>query len=181
MSPHHHRRHPHGMHGPLNLPDITIDADTPLPYRVYHQLRKVNRGQKHLLFRSMSEKDTHPGQAIMLWMLSEHEGVSQSELADTLNVARPTVSIMLHKLEKAGLIERRKDETDRRYLRIYLTDAGRALHADLQTVHAGIVEAMVGSMNEADQRELERLLGIVEENLAAAQRPDAPPPERQDT
>lgn len=166
--PHGHGRRPHGMPGPLNLPEIAVDADSPLPYRVHHQLRKVTRAQKHLLLRSLAEKDTHPGQAIMLWMLSEHEGASQSELADTLDVARPTVTIMLHKMEKAGLIERRRDEKDRRCLRIHLTDAGRELHADLETVHADVVEATVGSMSDPDLAELERLLAMVEANLAAA-------------
>jgi len=169
MHPHSHRGRAHRAHGPFTLPEITVDEDAPVAYRVYHELRRVARAQKQMLFRRLTEKDTHPAQAFSLWVLSENEGMNQADLADTLNVSRPTVTIMLKKMQKAGLIERRPDEKDHRYVRIYLTDSGRALHADLETVHAGIVEATIGSMSEAELVQLERLLKTIEGNLEEAQ------------
>ncbi|MDH4139277.1 MAG: MarR family transcriptional regulator [Coriobacteriia bacterium] len=157
------------MHGPISPPEAAIDENAPLPYRVFHTMRSVMHAQKQLFVRKLGDKDTHPGQAISLWMLSENEGISQGDLAEKLGVARPTVTIMLKKMEKAGLIERRADESDQRSKRIFLTQAGRSLHANLKAVHAEVVEFTIGQMSEDDQRELERLLRIIEENLTAAQ------------
>ncbi len=168
MNPHDMHRRAHRPHPPVNLPEVTIDENTPPPYRVFHAMRGVMHAQKQLMMRKLGEQDAHFGQAFSLWVLSEHEGMSPSDLADVLNVRRPTVTIMLRKMEKAGLLERRADKQDQRYVHIYLTDAGRALHSKLQAVHAGVVETTVGDMSEDDQRELERLLRYVEENLNAA-------------
>lgn len=166
--------HPHverlsGRGGPIGLPEVRIDENTPQPYRVFHALRTVMTAQKQLLSRRLAEKNAHLGQAFSLWVLSTHEGMSQSDLADTLNVARPTVTIMLQKMEKAGLVERRPDENDNRFVRIYLTEQGRALHAQLRAVHAGVVRDTIAPLSDADQRDLERLLGLVQANIAAAQ------------
>lgn len=168
MHPHKHHGI-HGMHAPIRLPEITIDEDTPQPYRVFHAMRSVMRAQKQLMMHRLAQKDAHMGQAFTLWTLTEHEGMNPSELANILGVKRPTVTIMLRKMEKAGLVERRADEQDQRFMRVYLTDAGRALHSELQAVHCEIVEITVGEMSEDDQRELERLLRVVEKNLNDAQ------------
>jgi len=166
--------HPHakrlaGRAGPIGLPEVRIDENTPQPYRVFHALRTVMTAQKQLLSRRFAEKNAHMGQALSLWVLSAHDGMSQSDLADALNVARPTVTIMLQKMERAGLVERRPDENDNRYVRIYLTGEGRALHAELQAVHAGVVRDTIAPLSDTDQRDLERLLGLVQANIAAAQ------------
>ena len=128
----------------------------------------VTKAQKRLLVRRLAEKDAHLGQAFSLWALKAHEGISQRDLAERLGVAPPTVNIMLKKMEKAGLIERRADAQDQRYTRIYLTELGRARHSELEAIHAEVVRATVGDMSDEEQRELERLLGVVARNLAAA-------------
>lgn len=163
MHPHPHR---HGPHGHPTIPDIPLDADAPLAHRVYHALHGVNRAQKQLLMRKLAEKDAHLGQAFAVRVLAHHEGMSPSELADTLNVARPTVTIMLKKMERAGLVERRPDERDQRGVRVFLTPAGRDMHASLKATHSEVVETTFGPLSEADLGELERLLGLVQRNLA---------------
>lgn len=168
MHPYHKHLGVRGMHPPIHLPEITIDESTPQAFRVFHAMRNVMRAQKQLMMSRLAEKDAHLGQAFTLWTLTEHEGMNPSELANILGVKRPTVTIMLRKMEKAGLVERRADEHDQRFTRVYLTDAGRALHSELQAVHSEIVETTVGEMSEDDQRELERLLRIVEANLTQA-------------
>jgi len=156
------------MHSHMTLPEMTVDETTPQPYRVFHALRGVMRAQKQLMMRYLAEKNAHMGQALSLWVLSEHEGMSPSDLADALNVKRPTVTIMLKKMEKAGLIERRPDQDDQRFMRVYLTDAGRELHYQLKSVHSSVVETTVKDMSEHDQREFERLLRVAEKNLNEA-------------
>lgn len=154
-------------HGPghPHPPDIPVDENAPLTYHVYHEMRSVLRVHKQLLMRKLAEKDTHPGQAITLWVLSNHDGLTQGELAQMLSVAQPTVTVMLNKMEQAGLVERRFDADDRRYRRIWLTEAGRALQAELGAVHADVVESTMAGLTEAELTELMRLLRRIGENL----------------
>jgi len=153
---------------PPQPPDIPADENAPLSYRVYHEMRSVLRLHKQLLMRKLAEKDTHPGQAITLWALSNHDGLTQGELAHMLSVAQPTVSVMLNKMEQAGLVERRFDADDRRYRRIWLTEAGRALQAELGAVHADVVETTMAGLTQAEQIELMRLLRRIGKNLTTA-------------
>ncbi len=159
--------HPHGSHGhgAMNLPEMTVDENTPQAFRTFYALRDTLRAQKHLFMVRLGGKNTHPGQAICLWALSRNDGIAQSELADMLGIARPTVTTMLQKMERAGLIERRVDESDQRFTRIYMTDDGRALHEELEAVHTEMVETTIGALPGDDQKELERLLTLVTESI----------------
>ncbi|MEU2348698.1 MarR family transcriptional regulator [Modestobacter sp. NPDC049651] len=53
-----------------------------------------------------------------------------------------TLSPLLERLEAAGLLRRARDERDQRTLALVLTDAGRALRAEVERVPAGTVERL---------------------------------------
>ncbi|MEQ9464470.1 MAG: MarR family transcriptional regulator [Haliea sp.] len=61
----------------------------------------------------------------VLWSLSREQGAKQAELAERLDVAPISLTRQLDILEQEGLIERRRDEQDRRCFRIYLTEAAQ--------------------------------------------------------
>ena len=54
--------------------------------------------------------------------LQRCEGVKQSELADSLDLAPITLARLIDKLTAAGLVERRDDANDRRANRLFLTE-----------------------------------------------------------
>ncbi|MEX3960713.1 MarR family winged helix-turn-helix transcriptional regulator [Paraburkholderia sp. EG286B] len=64
-------------------------------------------------------------QAGLLFFLGEHNGALMSEAAAALDLGAPGMSGLADRTEKAGLIERRADETDGRASRLWLTEAGR--------------------------------------------------------
>lgn len=162
---------PEHCHGPdhrhhhMKLPGFVPDENTPQADRSYLALRDASRAMKQALMKRLAEKDAHPGQAVCLWALSAKDGMSQAELAEVLGIARPTVTTMLQKMEKSGLVERRVDTEDQRYTRIYLTDAGRAQYEDLQAVRAQLVDSAMERLTHAELVELERLLVLVTENI----------------
>src|SRR4051794_5917004 len=69
------------------------------------------------------------GASIWNWILlrnaAENEGSSQRELAELMHIEPPTLVRHLDKLAHDGLVERRRDERDRRIARVYLTATGR--------------------------------------------------------
>ena len=61
-------------------------------------------------------------------------GLSQVNLAAQIGIEGPTVARHLDRLCAEGLVERRRDPSDRRVVRISLTDAGEARWAELREV-----------------------------------------------
>lgn len=62
----------------------------------------------------------------LLQALQQDEGASQSALEASFEADGATVTRMAQHLEAGGMIRRVRDSRDRRRLRLYLTDAGRA-------------------------------------------------------
>lgn len=54
----------------------------------------------------------------------KNSGVTATELSEKMNVKPPTINPLIAHLEKAGLIERKHDENDRRFVIIELTKEG---------------------------------------------------------
>jgi DNA-binding MarR family transcriptional regulator len=80
-----------------------------------------------LFARRMNEVGLSPAQAGLLRMLAMAPGRSQKELARDLGMPPSRFVPFADELDERGLIERRKNPTDRRLHALYLTDAGRGL------------------------------------------------------
>jgi DNA-binding MarR family transcriptional regulator len=69
---------------------------------------------------------TYPQYLVML-LLWEHDGRSVNELGQPLHLDSGTLTPLLKRMEKAGLVTRKRDTKDERIMRIHLTDHGRSL------------------------------------------------------
>ena len=70
------------------------------------------------------------GQASLLWAIRSRPGVGVRELAEGEGVSPPAMSAYVDRLEAAGLVVRRRSESDRRRVELALTEAGvRALRS----------------------------------------------------
>lgn len=75
------------------------------------------------------------GRKPLLCTLLAHGGqMSQRDLMCKFDLKAGSLSEVLTKLEKAGLIERTRDEADRRQLNVSLTDTGKA-EAEAEQLH----------------------------------------------
>ena len=126
---------------------------------VFRELRRSIRLSRRLMSTVLSDENSHPAQAVCLSLLSHAGDLSQSDLARTLHVSKPTVTSMLQKLEAAGLIVRTDDEHDARLTRINLTEKGRETAERIRAVHTHSIDATIGCLPEDEREELARLLG----------------------
>jgi DNA-binding MarR family transcriptional regulator len=86
-------------------------------------------------------------------------GLTMGDLARRIAVTEKTVTGLVDRLERDGLVERRRDAGDRRVIHVALTGAGRALHRRLE---AGLLRALamlLGRLDQADRRDLFRIVG----------------------
>lgn len=74
-----------------------------------------------------------PAQAYVLGELWLEEPLSQVELARRLEIGKATIGQTLQRLEKAGIIERRRVAADRRLAMVHLTAKGQTLREPLRT------------------------------------------------
>lgn len=85
-----------------------------------------------------------------------HKGAhSVVELADRQQISRPAISKAVETLVEKGLVSRITDETDRRYVRLELTESGDHLLADLFVRNR---QWMVKKMEMLSDDELEKII-----------------------
>jgi DNA-binding MarR family transcriptional regulator len=79
------------------------------------------------LLRQLSHDQVSATQSTALMIIDRYGPLPISELATIENIARPTASSLVAKLEQAGLVRRLDDPADARVCRIELTRQGRSV------------------------------------------------------
>jgi DNA-binding MarR family transcriptional regulator len=139
------------------------DMDNAIGYLIGHTAMRIKIGLRRLFVRS--GLDVTPEQWVVLFRLHEREGLTQSELGDRTVKDKTTVTRILDRLEKKGLLARRRDPRDRRSQRIFLTEAGSTVLDALMPLVHGYGHALFGGLSPGDSDQLRRLLGLVETRL----------------
>ena len=67
------------------------------------------------------------------------------------------VTMVIDNLERRGLVERRRDQKDRRYVSVHLTPAGRTLITDLFPRHVESIRSEMNALSGEEQATLGRL------------------------
>jgi DNA-binding MarR family transcriptional regulator len=102
----------------------------------------------------------------VLKLLARTDGtLRQVELADALDVEPITLCRMIDRLEEAGLVERRRDESDRRAWRIHLTGKATPIIGELDKVSVGFNADILEGVDEADRNAANRVLAAIRKNL----------------
>lgn len=90
--------------------------------------------------------------------INEMKNPSLSELAEKMKIAKPSISVMIDRLEKNEFIYKVVSDSDRRSAHIHLTDKGQKaamLHND---IHAKIAELLTLEMTDSEKQILIVLL-----------------------
>jgi DNA-binding MarR family transcriptional regulator len=90
-------------------------------------------------------------------------------IAQTLAAPMTTVSSALDRLERQGLVERRRIEQDRRVVRIEFTGRGRHLADRLRNAHIENCRVMLSKLNVDDRREFLRMAAQISAHVPASQ------------
>ena len=98
--------------------------------------------------------------------LAKKDGMTQTELAEILEVEGPTLVRLLDGLEKQGLTERRPVDGDRRAKQIALTEAGRKLAADVTLLGDELREEVLTTVSEADLIAATRAFRAIAQKIA---------------
>ena len=90
----------------------------------------------------------------LLAALWERDGRTPGEIAAAVNVSTPAVTKVAAKLADSGLVVRRGDDHDNRLVRLWLTDAGRALREPVEAARRSLEDAVTADLTEAERAHL---------------------------
>jgi MarR family transcriptional regulator for hemolysin len=107
----------------------------------------------------------------VLLRLERHEGMTQAEMAESLEIQPISLVRLIDRLCDQALVERRPHESDRRANRLYLTAKGRATLERLAPLGREISGDVLASFSDGEAGELlQRLLRIRADIRKAAAR-----------
>jgi MarR family transcriptional regulator, transcriptional regulator for hemolysin len=134
-----------------------------LKRQLVSQLVETSRLLRNFIDHRAKSRGTTRAQWIVLFRLREQEGLSQVDLADVLELQPISLVRLLDRLVEHGLVERRHDPKDRRANRLFLTQAGRQLVDDLDSLRdANATDVLQGVSAASIQTSLDTLHDIKE-------------------
>jgi MarR family transcriptional regulator for hemolysin len=136
--------------------------EPPLGRRLYLGHRAVH----DVLDDRMGERGASLWNWILLRTAAEHEGSSQREVAAHMHIEPPTLVRHLDQLADEGLVERRRDEQDRRVTRVYLTPAGRRRLAELHGIAQEVDDELRTLLSAREVEVLGRALMRIHDHYA---------------
>ena len=112
----------------------------------------------------MDARMAEHGGSMATWLVLHHAfeapDLSQSHLAARLDIEAPTLVRHLDRLEADGLLERRRDPSDRRVLRVRLTAAGQEAETRLRSIAAEVnaeLRELLGADHDIFEQQLEQI------------------------
>ena len=87
-------------------------------------IREVYSLSMYSMDEDISSYGITPQQMIVIKLIAHHGGMQNSELCKEMNLSKGTVSGIIKRLEKKGLVKRKEMEQDRRNEKIVFTEKG---------------------------------------------------------
>ena len=111
----------------------------------------------------MKDGDLTPRQLAVLVTVAHNEGLSQTGLVDRTGIDRSTLADIVRRLQRKGLLQRRRTKEDARAYAVKLTDEGRKVLRTAEPLAKKVDERILETL-PARQREqfIDELLSIVD-------------------
>lgn len=121
-------------------------------------LRFVSNHVSHAFSRKVEERGVTVAEWVLLRELYDRDGAAPSEIAARLGMTRGAISKLADRLAAKSLAARSSAGEDRRYQKLELTPAGRALVPKLSALADRNDAEFFGHLSGADRQRLEFLL-----------------------
>jgi DNA-binding MarR family transcriptional regulator len=128
-------------------------------------LWRLNHALERISLRMEEGLGVTAQQRMMIRWVGMVPGIGTGQLAARLHVDAGTVSAAAARLERKGLLRRRRDERDRRRVMFELTSAGRALDRPTAGTVENAVERLLHAASARDLRATDRTLAALSESL----------------
>jgi len=128
-------------------------------------MHDVSRLRRKVFDEAMRPEGVTRSQWWVMAHLSRHEGISQTDLADALDLGRSALGGLVDRLEALGLVRRDADAHDRRAKLLYMTPRGQAMIDTMRAKSDRMSEAILQGLDARQRHELAEMLALVKRNL----------------
>lgn len=132
--------------------------------RLMAQVCRLHHGRAHALLEALG---LYRGQPALLHIVAHNEGISHSDIAARLHVTAATVSKMVSRMEKNGVLLTRSDPGDQRVSRVHLNEGGRALLRAAESQLAQLEAETFAGFSLDDREQMQDYLSRIRDNLLA--------------
>ena len=101
---------------------------------IFFQLRTAGQVSRSFYSKKLEHLGLTADQAVVLNFLGEEDCILSRELGDKINKSSASMTGLLDRLEKLGLVERRGNDSDRRAILIALTKSGKKVAKEVYGV-----------------------------------------------
>lgn len=153
------------MSEPESVNPLLLDRQ--LCFALYATSRAVTKAYAKLL----DELGVTYPQYLVLLLLWEDDGLSIQQIADRLELEGATTTPLVQRMEKLGLLTRKRSSEDERRLEVCLTNAGRAMRDKALSIPPNLACAM--DVTEGRASSLIKELRAIRSSIEAEDKPIA--------
>jgi len=133
----------------------------PLSDYVGYQVRQVQSAIFRDLQTSLEELEATPGEFGLLTLIEANPGISQVDLAELYRLDKSTLSLVVTRVVKRGLVERRRSREDGRCATLWLRRPGHTLLERMRVCVEGQERLMDTVLQPGERRQLLDILGRI--------------------
>ncbi len=119
-----------------------------------HLMKLAHHLRAHRLRMLQTQEGIFPGQPPVLFRLRGQGEMSQRELAAALDQTPASMTVTLRRMEKAGLIERNADPSDKRVQKVKITEKGLSVCKIAQSAENMVGEELFAGFTDEEIAQL---------------------------
>jgi DNA-binding MarR family transcriptional regulator len=129
---------------------------------------QLARGARRRIEQAVAPTGLRPNEVLALVHLRERGPSAQQTLVELMGIDATNLVAVLNRLEDAGLIERRRDRSDRRRAIVELAAPGEQVLSDLDRALRQVDDEILAGLTLTERQTLIGLLSNLAEHIAAA-------------
>ena len=125
---------------------------------ILREIGSISRALDSIANIEFKDLELNRGQYLYLTRVFEHPGIISDHLATLLNIDRTTTARGIRKLERAGLIFKEDDETNKKIKHLFVTNTGKKLAKEIEreNVYSNTLVRWTGSITKVSKRSREK-------------------------
>lgn len=139
----------------------SIDWELHLGYLIHD----VSRLRRSAFDRCIKPLNVTRSQWWVLAFLSREDGMTQTKLAEELDVGKVAMGGLIDRLERSGFVRREADAADRRVKRIFLEPPSKRLIAKMRKINHEFNRQVLTNLSDKELEATASALHVMKDNL----------------
>lgn len=122
-------------------------------------LQLIEFSKKHILDESI-KNEISPEQFKVLFQLYGKEKVNMNEIVENMYISNSASTILIDKLIKMELVERKRSDKDRRLVEVFMTNKGKELLSKIIQRRHRLINNVLDKLTEQEKKVVRESLSI---------------------